>query len=332
MSTMTAITSRGRRFVVPSLRAFFRQPIYVILAALLVAVMYESPGFATWPVFMAFLKRSTPLMILAAGELFVVVSGEFDLSVGALVTVVVVFAARMVNDDPTHTVWVIPLVLLIGTAVGLVNGLVTTRLRVPSFITTLGMLLILNGGILYWTGGAPSGALTSNFRQFGRNNILNVPVIEVLPYAVVILAVVGGLATWLLHRTTFGRQLFAVGGNPVAARLSGIHVTRVRTIAFVLSALFATIAGIIIGGLYPLTQDPGAGYSFQALSAVVLGGAILGGGRGSMPAAIAGALSLQALFTLLNVLGLPSSLREGAQGLIVIGAMAYAAFRVRRSA
>lgn len=307
-----------------------RQPIFLVLLGLLVWIMIREPDFATWPVFSAFLKRSAPLMLLAAGELFVIVSGEFDLSVGSLITVVVVVAARLINNDPTHTVWVVPLLFAIGLLVGFLNGVITTRLHVPSFLTTLGMLLVLDGAALYWTGGSPRGAVTSNFRLYGRDNLTGVPVIGVLPNGVVVLAVMGVIASLILHRMTFGRQLFAVGGNPRAAALSGVSVARVRTVAFVLSGMFAVVAGILIGGLFPLTHHPGLGYEFQAISAVVLGGAVFGGGRGSMPAVMAGALTLQALFALLNVLGLASSLREAVQGLIIIAAVAPAAYRARR--
>jgi ribose transport system permease protein len=306
-------------------------PIFVVLLGLLVWIAILNPNFTDPPVFLAFLKRATPLMILAAGQLFVIVSGEFDLSVGSLVTAVVVAAAGLTEGVPDRTWWVVTALFGLGILVGLVNGVVTTRLHVPSFITTLGMLLILQGAVLYWSGGAPKGSLPENFRVFGRRGIEDLPVIEQLPYSVIILVVVGIVAVLLLHRTTFGKQLFAAGGNPRAAALSGVDVPLVRTLAFVLSGISAVIAGILVGGFAGISQDAGSGYEFQAISAVVLGGAVLGGGRGSMVAAMAGALALEALFTLLNLLGLPKPLRDAVQGLIIIGAVAYAAYRLRRA-
>jgi ribose transport system permease protein len=306
-------------------------PIFVVLLGLLVWIAILNPNFTDPPVFLAFLKRAAPLMILAAGQLFVIVSGEFDLSVGSLVTAVVVAAAGLTEGVPDRTWWVVTALFGLGILVGLVNGVVTTRLHVPSFITTLGMLLILQGAVLYWSGGAPKGSLPENFRVFGRRGIEDLPVIEQLPYSVIILVVVGIVAVLLLHRTTFGKQLFAAGGNPRAAALSGVDVPLVRTLAFVLSGISAVIAGILVGGFAGISQDAGAGYEFQAISAVVLGGAVLGGGRGSMVAAMAGALALEALFTLLNLLGLPKPLRDAVQGLIIIGAVAYAAYRLRRA-
>jgi ribose transport system permease protein len=306
-------------------------PIFVVLLGLLVWIAILNPNFTEPPVFLAFLKRAAPLMILAAGQLFVIVSGEFDLSVGSLVTAVVVAADGLTEGVPDRTWWVVIALFGLGILVGLVNGVVTTRLYVPSFITTLGMLLILQGAVLYWSGGAPKGSLPENFRVFGRRGIEDLPVIEQLPYSVIILVVVGVAAVLLLHRTTFGKQLFAAGGNPRAAALSGVDVPLVRTLAFVLSGISAVIAGILVGGFAGISQDAGAGYEFQAISAVVLGGAVLGGGRGSMVAAMAGALALEALFTLLNLLGLPKPLRDAVQGLIIIGAVAYAAYRLRRA-
>jgi ribose transport system permease protein len=306
-------------------------PIFVVLLGLLVWIAILNPNFTQPPVFLAFLKRAAPLMILAAGQLFVIVSGEFDLSVGSLVTAVVVAAAGLTGGIPDRTWWVVTLLFGLGILVGLVNGIVTTRLYVPSFITTLGMLLILQGAVLYWSGGAPKGSLPDNFRVFGRRGIEDLPVVEQLPYSVIILVVVGAVAVVLLHRTTFGKQLFAAGGNPRAAVLSGVDLPLVRTLAFVLSGISAVIAGILVGGFAGISQDAGSGYEFQAISAVVLGGAVLGGGRGSMVAAMAGALALEALFTLLNLLGLPKPLRDAVQGLIIIGAVAYAAYRVRRA-
>jgi ribose transport system permease protein len=334
---MTSTTARFEQELAISWRERLRRgalgtaPIFVVLLGLLVWIAILNPNFTDPSVFLAFLKRAAPLMILAAGQLFVIVSGEFDLSVGSLITAVVVAAAGLTEGDPDRTWWVVAALFGLGILVGLINGIVTTRFHVPSFITTLGMLLILQGAVLYWSGGAPRGSLPENFRVFGRRGIEDVPVIEQLPYSVIVLVVAGIAAVLLLHRTTFGKQLFAAGGNPRAAALSGVDVPLVRTLAFVLSGISAVIAGILVGGFAGISQEAGAGYEFQAISAVVLGGAALGGGRGSMVAAMAGALALEALFTLLNLLGLPKPLRDAVQGLIIIGAVAYAAYRLRRA-
>lgn len=305
-------------------------PIFMVLIALLVWITIENPNFTNPNVFLIFLRRAAPLMILAAGQLFVILSGEFDLSVGALITLVVIVAARLTDGEASRTWPIILLLVAVGAFVGLANGLITTRLGVPSFITTLGMMLILDGWTSWWTGGTPRGELPDNFRQWGRLGIEEVPWIGQIPYSVVILIVVGAFATWLLHGTSFGKQIYAAGGNPRAAFLSGVDVSKVRTLAFVISALSAVVAGILLGGFSGVSPDAGLGYEFQAVSAVVLGGAALGGGRGAMVPAMAGAMTLEALFTLLNLLGLPKPIRDAIQGGIIIFAVGFAAFRQRK--
>jgi ribose transport system permease protein len=192
------------------------------------------------------------------------------------------------------------------------------------------MLLAIRGAGLYWTGGAPRGYLTENFRVFGRGWIEPFPLVERFPYAVVVLIVVAAITYYIFHRTNYGRQVLAVGDNPQAARLSGIDVPKVRILAFVISALSAVIAGILQGGFGGVNPEAGVGFELQAISAAVLGGAVLLGGRGSVLTAMAGALALEALFTLLNLLGLPKPLRDAVQGVIIIGAVAYAAFSGQR--
>jgi ribose transport system permease protein len=306
-------------------------PIWFVLAATLALVVWRDPAFAEPPSLMAFLKRSAPLLVAALGELFVIVSGEFDLSVGALMTACVVVAARTGAGDPTRTWWVLLLLVGLGVLVGLVNGLVTTLLRVPSFITTLGTTLVLNGAVFLWTGGSPTGALAENLRRLGRSGITGIPGLGQLPWAVLVVGAVAAAATLLLHHTRFGRQVTAVGGGVRAAQLSGVDVWRIRTATFVLSALCAVVAAVLLAGFAGLSQDAGAGYEFQAITTVVLAGAVLGGGRGSAVATVGGALALQALFTLLNLLGFANPVRDSAEGLLIIAAGAYTAYRARRS-
>mgnify|MGYP006198809477 FL=1 len=299
-----------------------------VLAVLLVWIAIENPNFAEPPGFLAFLKRAAPLAVLAAGQYFVIVSGEFDLSVGSLVTATVVVAAEVLAEWPDATLAAIAVVLAGGALVGVVNGLVTTRLRVPSFIATLGMLLVLDGAVFYWTDGAPKGSLSEGFRTLGRGGLEGVPWLDQLPWSVVVLVAVG-VASVLLMRADLGKRFMAVGDNDRAADLSGVPVARARTIAFVLSGMAAALAGILLGGFAGVSAQVGDGLEFQAITAVVLGGVVLGGGRGSVVAAIAGALTLEALFTLLNLLGVSGAWEATVEGLIIIAAVAFAAFRLR---
>jgi len=306
-------------------------PIYVVLIALFVWIWILNPNFSQSTVFLSFLRRATPLLILAAGQLFVIVSGGFDLSVGSLITLTVLGSAVMLDNDPSRTWWVISVMYLIGIGVGLFNAFVVNVLRVSSFIGTLGMLLALKGLALYWSSGAPAGYLPDNFRIFGRGVVEDVPLLGRLPYAVIVLIVFATIAIFIYHGTSLGKLIKTVGDNPQAARLSGVRVSWVRTIAFVTSSVSAVTAGILLGGFAGVSTNVGDGYELEAISAVVLGGAVLLGGQGSVPNAIAGALTLRALFTLLNLLGLSAPVRFVVQGIIIIGAAAYAAYSMRRS-
>jgi ribose transport system permease protein len=166
-------------------------PVYFILAALIVAIILNNPNFVEPTGYMNFLKRAAPLAILAAGQIYVIVSGGFDLSVGSLITLVVVGSSMLSNNDPNSTWWVIAVMLGIGVGVGLINGLVVCYLRVPSLIATLGMMITLTGISFMWSGGAPRGYLPESFRLFGRLNIRDVPLVQMLPVAVIVMIVVG---------------------------------------------------------------------------------------------------------------------------------------------
>lgn len=295
-------------------------PVYALLIVLLVALAATDPGFYEPDRFLAFVKRAAPLVILAAGQYLVIVCGEFDLSVGAIVTAGVVAAAEVYGTYPDAP-WALMTagLLLAGAAAGLLNGLITTVLRVPSFITTLGMMLILEGAVFYWTGGSPQGRLPEDFRRLGRDTALGW-----LPWAV-LACVVAGVLVVLLMRSDFGRTLVATGDSERAAHLAGVRVRRVRVLAFVLSGVAAALAAVLVGGFSGVSAQAGRGYEFEAITAVVLGGVALGGGRGSVVAAMAGAFSLQALFTLLNLQGVSGALESTVQGVIVIAAVGLGA-------
>ncbi|MEU5001286.1 ABC transporter permease [Streptomyces sp. NPDC021622] len=317
MSSQTATAAPYKR-VVRSLGS--GAPVYALLVVLLVALAATDPGFYEPDRFLAFVKRAAPLVILAAGQYLVIVCGEFDLSVGAIVTAGVVAAAEVYGSFP-NAPWLLITagLLLAGAFTGLVNGLITTRLRVPSFITTLGMMLILEGAVFYWTGGSPHGQLSEGFRQLGRGTAMGW-----LPWAVLACLVAGCVAV-LLMRSDFGRTLVATGDSERAAALAGVRVHRARVIAFVLSGAAAALAAVLVGGFSGVSAQAGRGYEFEAITAVVLGGVVLGGGRGSVVAAMAGAFSLQALFTLLNLQGVSGALESTVQGVIVIAAVGLGA-------
>ncbi len=341
MSTATAASPTARRL--PASEGTLAQRIirgaitpggavFVLMAILFVAVVMSNPSFGDPPQLIRFIGRTAPIAIAAMGQYYVIVSGEFDLSMGAVVATQVVIAGNYIGQDESRVLPALALMLLVGAAVGVVNGLATTLLKVPSFIVTLGTMLALGGLVDYLTGGAATGNPVDTFREFGRGGIEGVPVVDVLPFSVVILVVVA-VAGVLLMRSPFGRTLIAAGDNPDAAGLAGASVWWVKTRAFVLSSLSATVAGILLVGYAGVHPSVGQGYEFQAITAVVLGGVVLGGGRGWLLSAAAGAFALELLFAFLNFREVESTWRDTVQGLIIILAVAVAgrAWTVGRS-
>lgn len=305
--------------------------VFVLVLVLAVATAVANPNFSDPGVLIRFIGRTAPIAIAAMGQYFVIVSGEFDLSMAAVVTTQVVMAGNLIGDDSRRILPVMLLMLLVGALIGLVNGLVTTLLQVPSFIVTLGMMLALGGLVRYLTGGAATGNPVDGFRQIGRGAIEGVPVVDVIPYSLLIFVVLAAAAAWLMRRP-FGRTLIASGDNPAAAHVSGAPVWWLKTRAFMLSSLSATVAGILLVGYAGVHPSVGQGYEFTAITAVVLGGVLLGGGRGWVLSAAAGAFALELLFTMLTALEVASTWRDTVQGLIIILAVAAAgrAWRVGR--
>jgi ribose transport system permease protein len=325
MTTTTPSKGRARAASGAAARLFGggSATVFALLVLVFLVILVLNPGFFAPPSLMAFAKKAAPLVVLAVGQYLVIVCGELDLSVGSLVGAQVVIAAALIDGSESRTLPVLLLMIAFGVLVGLVNGLVVTLLRVHSLIATLGMMLVLYGAIRLWTGGAPTGALSGGFRQAGRGGI-DMPVLRQLPWALLVAVAVVVLAV-VFMRKAFGRTLVAAGDNERAAAFAGVRVWWVRTVAFVLSGVLATLAGVLIGGYAGVTAQVGEGLEFTAITAVVLGGVVLGGGRGTVLAAMAGALTLEALFTLFTQLGLPSTIRATFQGLIIVAAVAWAA-------
>lgn len=326
MTTSTVTSPGGISNVLNSTWGWVRRipPVYPVFLIIFIVLGILNPvKYQSMNGIMTFLRTSSPMAVLAIGEMFVLALGGFDLTVGAIVTFVVLVSSKLLANDPANAFPAIMIMLGIGLLIGLANGLIVSYLKVPSFITTLGMMLLVRGYALYYIGGAPQGYLTDNWRAFGRNYIENFPIFGRVPYALIILILIAILSYLLFNRTNFGKQILAIGDNVRASQLSGVRVRLVRVVTFILCAVFAIIGGIMIGGYGGVNVTIGEGLEMQAIAACVVGGVLLGGGKGSVPNVIFGAFTLQAIVNLLNILGLPKPYTDVVQGLIIIGAVAY---------
>jgi ribose transport system permease protein len=332
MTTTTFTSPSGSARALSLIWAWIKKvpPVYPVFLVMFIAVGMLNHNYQTINGIMNFLRRASPLAIMAIGEMMVLASGGFDLSIGSMVTMVVLVSSLLLSNNPANALPAILIMLGLGVAVGVTNGLVVTYLKVPSFIATLGMMLLVRGGALYWVGGAPKGYLTDNWRAFGRNYIENVPILGRVPYALLILIVIAAISYFVFHRSNFGKQILAIGDNVRAAQLSGVRVRLVRVVTFLICSVFAIIGGILIGGFGGVNVTIGTGLEMQTIAACVVGGVILLGGKGSVPDVIFGAFTMEAMFNLLNLLGLPKPYKDAVQGLIIIAAVAYVALSTRR--
>jgi ribose transport system permease protein/inositol transport system permease protein len=300
--------------------------IWVVLAILIAAAALVSPNFLTTRNLTVLLKQAAPLGILAVGQTIVILTGGIDLSVASVMATVSIFAAGITNGRE-ELVWpVVAFCLVFSAAVGLANGLIVTKLKIPPFIATLGMILIVQGIRFSYSGGTPKTYIPDVLRFWGRDSIGPVPM------ALITWLLIAGIATFVLARTTFGRRLYAVGGNVRAAYLAGVSVDRIKIAAYTVCSFLAGIAGLVLVG-YVGTADNwlGEGYELNAIAAVVVGGAAFEGGKGSQLGTIGGVLILTVLFNLVLMLQFQEESRRIVKGLVILFAVAlYARLRTRR--
>lgn len=297
--------------------------LYVAFVLLAVVFALASDVFLTVGN-LANVGRQTALVsIVAIGMTFVIVSGEFDLSVGSVMALSGVIAALAMQEGPAHWLTGAAAALATGAAFGLVNGLITTRFRIPSFLVTLGTLSIARGLALLVTGTRPVIITDEAYWAiFGEGRLLGLPV----PIVWTVTVVLGGMV--LLHLSTFGRKVYATGGNATAARYSGIDTARIKILSLVLAGMTAGLAALVLSARsHAARPDVGVGLELDVITAVVLGGAALAGGRGLIIGAVVGSLMIGILNNGLVLLGVDSSVQLAIKGLIIWVAVALSARR-----
>ena len=299
--------------------------IWVVLLLLVVVASLISDVFLTPRNLTVILKQAAPLGILAVGETIVLLTGGIDLSVASVMATASIFAAGISNGSDEHIWPVILLCLTFSVLVGFGNGLLVTKLRIPPFIATLGMILVVQGIRFVYSRGTPKSLVPPTLRTWGQGST------GIIPNAVIIWAVVVIVAAFVLSRTTFGRRLYAVGGNPRAAFLSGVTVDRVKLAAYTICGFLAGIAGMVLVGYVGAADNwLGNGYELNAIAAVVIGGTAFEGGKGSQIGTVAGVLILTVLFTLVLMLQFDESVRRIIKGVaILLAAGLYARLRAR---
>ncbi|MBS1709770.1 MAG: ABC transporter permease [Armatimonadetes bacterium] len=292
--------------------------IFLLLVVLCVVVTVMNPRFLS-PINVQNTARLIGMFgILSLGLAVVIVTGGIDLSVGSLVALLGALLSIGLVDKHMSPVVVVVGVLLVGAGLGLVHGLLVTRAKLQPFIVTLCGLLIYRGAARFVAEDQSKGFGDSAgfmwLHDLAVGNFLGVP------WPFVIFAVFAVALGVLLHKSVYGRYLYAIGRNPEAARYSGVNVKRVETLAYVVAGGFTAVAAILFA-FYTNSISPsshGNFYELYAIAAAVLGGFSLRGGEGSVVGVVLGAILLQILQNLVNLLGIPSSLNFAVMGAVIL--------------
>ena len=271
--------------------------------------------------------------IAAVGEAMVVVSAGLDISIGSIAGVASVVAALMVTN--TGSLWGgVALALVVGLVLGLLNAGIITKLRVSPVVATLATLSAFQGlAFLIAPGGRSIGVLDQGFRQLGSGRILQTDTFPGIPISLLILLAVSGIAHVTMKHTVYGRNIYAMGGNADAARLSGVNLTRMKFAVYAVSGVTAALAGIILTARTSSGQPVSGsqGLELDALTAVFLGGALMAGGKGTIAGTLLAVVLLGTLSNGMNLLGIPTFYQLVAKGLLLVLAVAVGQWRVARS-
>ena len=320
---MTAATGVADRSLLEGLRALFRDrpviPLTVLLVLLVIVIQIGQPGIVSPSWAGVILRTAVPLAILAGCQTLTMLTGGIDLSVGAVASMVGFVTATLVNS-PGGVVEGIAVSMTAAALAGLITGIGVGVFRVHPLIVTLGMSFIVLGLANVWQlQSVQTGAgVPDILRTIGSGTVLGV-----IPNSLVVFVPVVLFILITLRRTGYGRLLYAVGDNPVAARLSGARSWQVLVVLYVISALLAGIAGLVLLGLTNTASVTLAESSvLPSVAAAVIGGTSIFGGRGGYSGTIIGALILTVLTALLTVLGLPEPTRQIVFGAIIVAVAA----------
>lgn len=290
--------------------------LFVLTALLILASGWISPALGSWSQARAIVVLSTFVMVVGFGQQMVILTGGLDLSVASMMTLGAVALFSWVGPEPAALVWGIPAVLALCAAIGAVNGIFVALLRVPPFITTLAMGMIIASALLGITGGSPRGAAAPALVALFAGGWAGAPPIV---YAMAVFTV---LALVWQRATAFGRMVYAIGTSSDAARIAGLPVERVTVQCYAISGAAAGLAGMLsVGFASGATLDTGLDILIPSVAAVVVGGTSILGGRGSYLGVVGGALLLTTLSTMISALGVAAGWRAVFNGSVILIAL-----------
>jgi ribose/xylose/arabinose/galactoside ABC-type transport system permease subunit len=302
----------------------------LVLLGLIILFTLISPNFMTFNNIKLMLRQVSFVAIVAVGLMFVMVSGGIDLSVGAQIILTNVCLAIMISNDFPYQInpfIAILICLALGTVLGTANGLLSNVLKIHPLIITLGTAMIYRGLGYIIAGGRNISGLPDSFRVFGQGYVGEVPV------PVIIMIIVALIAAFVLQKTYFGRYVFAMGGNPEAARLGGLNVDRMKLTVFAICGFTAGITSVLLlSRVFNGQVTTGAGIEFDALTAALLGGVSFIGGEGSIFGLLTGVLIIGVLNNGMQLFGLQDFYQLLVKGVVLLAAVGFDTYQKSRKA
>jgi ribose transport system permease protein len=308
-----------------TLEFLIRHSMVVILVIIIGYFAYRSARFTTPENLLTILVAAAPFALIALGQTLVVLTGGIDLSPGSIIAMSAMTAAFVAKASGGNLLLVVLSALVVGLAAGSINGFLVSRLNIPPFIATLGMLTA-GSGVAYAIGnGAPINGLPASFGAIANTRLfgIQIPVI-VMILGIIVLAVV-------MKRTSYGMRIYAIGGNPMASRIAGINVRRTLFSVYAISGVLAGLSGVMLASRV-ISGPPnlGQGYELDAIAAVVIGGASLAGGRGTVWGTALGLVLIQTLNNGLDLLIVPAYWQDVIKGVLIAAAVGVDVWSTKR--
>jgi inositol transport system permease protein len=306
---------------------FSKYGIFLIFAVMVVAASILSPAFLSSINLINIVRQMSVVGLIALGVTGVIVSAGIDLSSGSVVGLTAVVAASLAQDPEYSTPFYpgvhVPLIVavlaacVVGALVGLINGSLVAKTRIPPFIATLGTYTAIRGLALLYTGGRPISDLKDEYNFIGQGAVLGVPV------PIIILVIMAVVTHILYAHTKFGKYIYAIGGNEQAARVSGIDADKYKMLIYVYASFLAGLAGVVVSSRIGSGQPGlGVGYELDAIAAAVIGGTSLSaGGIGTVAGTIVGALIIGVLNNILDLMNVSAYWQQIIKGCIIVGAV-----------
>lgn len=293
--------------------------IYILLALMLAVASIISPGYLQITHLAGILRLASFLGIAAIGQNLAILSGGIDLSIAQMICMGNIFGAQIMMARNDQMLPALLVVVALGAAFGALNGLGIKYLKIPAFIMTLATSCIVQGVCLIYTKGAPKGNTSPLLKAICNERIFNI-----MPPIVVLWLVLAVITIVILKCTPFGRRIYAVGANETAARFSGVNTEGIVFAVYIISAVFAALAGYLLVGYTGTSYlDAGVSYHTKSVAAVVIGGTSVQGGRGNYLGTIAGAISFVVLEDFLVILNMPEAGRNIALGVLIIALVLF---------